>query len=291
VLAYFLDLSFELLPVFFVAIFFSSLLDFFIADDFFVKNINSKNDFLNLLLAALFGSLVPICTCGMIPLAIKLNQKGLKWTYLIAFLTAGNANSIPAMILTATISNQLFIYRFVFSIIFGMLTAYFLKFLSKENFKLEIAGACCADSGCCAKPSFINKFIADLKELSMSFLPWIFLAILFASLIHSFLGLNSLVDFLVLPTKDNFFAPLFLIAFAFPFYFCAGADVPLAKEFLEYGVAVGSLLAFMLSAPAINLTSFIVYKKAVGIKQTLVYVMVCVLVLTLIGILLNCYGH
>jgi len=53
---------------------------------------------------------------------------------------------------------------------------------------------------------------------------------------------------------------------AFPFYFCAGVDVPIIEEMLRLGFSGASVLSFMLAAPGTNLTSLIMYGKLFGIK-------------------------
>jgi uncharacterized protein len=291
VLDYVTHISLEIIPIFLVAIFFSSLIDYFLPEDYFSKTLSSKNQFLNLILAAVLGSLVPICTCGMIPLAVKLNKKGLDWILLVAFLTAGNANSIPAMLLSSTISYKFVVYRFIVSVVFGILTAYLLKLFVSKDYSLKLETGHCHDDNCCNKPSFLKKLLDDLKELSISFLPWIFLAIFLAALMHKYIGIDSVVATMIEPFKESIVSPFFLSIIGFPFYFCAGADVPLAKEFLSIGLPFGSVLAFMLAAPGINLTSLFVYKKAVGLKASLVYLTTSIFVLTVLGVVLNLYGN
>ena len=70
---------------------------------------------------------------------------------------------------------------------------------------------------------------------------------------------------------------------AFPFYFCAGADVPLSQEFLKLGLPIGTIISFMLASPGINLTSFLVYRKAVGLKLALIFTLTSILAAVMIG--------
>jgi uncharacterized membrane protein YraQ (UPF0718 family) len=53
----------------------------------------------------------------------------------------------------------------------------------------------------------------------------------------------------------------------FPLYLCAGADVPLLNFLYEARFSLASLITFMLAAPSINLTTFIIYSKATSVKQ------------------------
>jgi uncharacterized membrane protein YraQ (UPF0718 family) len=289
VLDYIIHLSAEIIPVFLLAIFFSSLIDHFLPDDYFKTALNFGNEFVQVVLFSILGSLVPICTCGMIPLAIKLNKKGLSWVMLVAFLTAGNANSIPAMLISTTLGTNFVLMRFVVSILFGLLTAYALKLVVRKNYELKLESGCCGHEH--DKPSFMKKLWADIKEMSVSFLPWIALAIFLAALMHEYVGDGTCCCYKnwLVPFKESFFSPFIMSVVGFPFYFCAGADVPLAKEFMALGLPFGSILTFMLAAPGINLTSLLVYKKACGFKAAFVYLFMSILVISILGVLINLF--
>ncbi|MBT6843312.1 MAG: hypothetical protein HOA17_05880 [Candidatus Melainabacteria bacterium] len=279
-----LHLFAEISPVFLIAIIASSLIDQFISDEALSYIFDRTNDFVGILIASLIGSLIPICTCGMIPLAIKLHEKGLKWKSLTAFLVAGNASSIPALILTTTMGMQLTWIRFVSSVVFGILVTYLLMLLAPKDFKLELQTThhhhnhdCCE-----SKKNIWSRLVKDILEISASFLPWIIFAILVASYISSISDSASLINFV-----NSFDNPLISTALAsviaFPFYFCAGADIPISQEFLKLGVPIGTIISFMLASPGVNFTSFVVYRKAVGFKQALVLTLASIVAATCIG--------
>lgn len=279
-----LHLFAEIFPVFLIAIIASSLIDQFISDEALSYIFDRTNDFVGILIASLIGSLIPICTCGMIPLAIKLHEKGLKWKSLTAFLVAGNASSIPALILTTTMGMQLTWIRFVSSVVFGILVTYLLMLLAPKDFKLELQTThhhhnhdCCE-----SKKNIWSRLVKDILEISASFLPWIIFAILVASYISSISDSASLINFV-----NSFDNPLISTALAsviaFPFYFCAGADIPISQEFLKLGVPIGTIISFMLASPGVNFTSFVVYRKAVGFKQALVLTLASIVAATCIG--------
>src|SRR5207253_2774113 len=46
------------------------------------------------------GALIPLCTCGMVPLAVALRRRGGDLKHTFSFLTAGAAVSIPVLLLT-----------------------------------------------------------------------------------------------------------------------------------------------------------------------------------------------
>ncbi len=284
----------EILPVFLIAVIASSLIDKFLPDNYIDRVFNRNNEFVSLLSASILGSLLPICTCGMIPLALKLHQKGLHWKILTAFLVAGNANSIPALILTSVMGYKVVWIRFLGSVVFGMLVTYIISFMVKKDFKFDLKheehchdGHSHGEKACCDhKPSLFKQILDDIWSMSVNFLPWILLAIAIASLLESQSSDLKLIN-LILQADNHFISPFIASVIAFPFYFCAGADIPISQELFKIGVPLGTIISFMLASPGVNLTSLMVYKQAIGWKQAWVLILVSIVSAAGIGVLVN----
>ena len=283
----------EILPVFFIAILASSLIDKFLPQDFIDRVSSSKYLFFTVLNASVIGALIPLCTCGMIPLTVKLHQKKLHWKALVAFLVAGNACSIPALILTAKLSWDLALLRLVASISFGVVCAYLLGLIVGKNYQLNFhsdQAETCEEPSCCEhehKKNLVQVVLEDLSQMVKEFLGWIILAVLLAASFDHFFGANEIVKSVLSNPDFNLLSPVIASAIGFPFYFCAGADIPLSSEFLKLGLGAGSVISFMLASPGANLTSLLVYHKAIGWKSSWVLILVSMISASLIGIIIN----
>jgi uncharacterized membrane protein YraQ (UPF0718 family) len=55
-------------------------------------------------------------------------------------------------------------------------------------------------------------------------------------------------------------------------YFPTLVEVPVAKMFLDLGMARGPLLAYLLADPELSLQSILVLNKVMGHKKTVIYV-------------------
>lgn len=339
-----IDLLREIIPIFLFAIIASALFDEFLPDDYFDKLFKEVN-FFSLFNASFLGALIPICTCGMIPLAVKLYKKIPKdqsgsWQLITAFLVAGNACSIPALWLTTILGYKIMFIRLFASIAFGLLVTYFLARLAPRDFVLELnpdlvnnidnfgnkeTDPCCdhptektqrsaeakdqalpekQEKGETAKLR-IKKIINDIVIMLKSFLPWILVAILIASffntafnaLMNSSLNGNQgtvsntlmqSLNFLQINTWFGvYITPLIASVIGFPFYFCAGADVPISQELLAIGVPLGTIISFMLASPGVNLTSLLVYKQCVGFGKAVILTVVSIVVAALTGVFIN----
>jgi uncharacterized membrane protein YraQ (UPF0718 family) len=65
-------------------------------------------------------------------------------------------------------------------------------------------------------------------------------------------------------------------------YFPTLVEVPMAKVFIDLGMAKGPLLAYLLSDPVLSLPSILVVSKIMGAKRTAVYASL-IIILTVTG--------
>ena len=275
----FIEYTFDLIPAFLFALLISAILTEILPQSFFERVLGSKN-FMSIFLASIVGALIPLCTCGMIPLANKLQKKGDSWLIVTSFLTAGNASSITSIMLTFVLGTKIALFRFLFAVIFGVLVAYIFVFFFKPNTSNQISNA-----GVCHDKLIPKKIISEFVSLVFSFGPWVLVSIIIAASISLFL--NPSRDMSWSLSTGNLLSPFFLSVAGFPFYFCAGSDIPISKVLLEKGASLGSVLAFMTASPGVNLTSLLVYQKWLGIKNAVIYLMISFLMCGVLGLVVN----
>ena len=273
-----LHYSLTIIPAFLLALLVSAVIVEFLPDKLY-ERILSSNNFLLIVAASVLGALIPICTCGMIPLASKLHKKGASWLFVISFLTAGNASSITALLLTLILGIGITLFRFVFAVIFGILVAYIFVLLFKPKSLLK--EDCSTDL---KQGSPVKRITSEFVSLSKSFGPWVLMAVLIASVISLYLHPVYVVNF---AGVKNFFAPFLFSVIGFPFYFCAGADIPISSALVHKHAGLGSIFSFMTTAGGVNLTSLLVYQKWIGLKSSIIYLLISVIVSGCLGLIVN----
>ncbi|MDD5340003.1 MAG: permease [Candidatus ainarchaeum sp.] len=98
-------------------------------------------------------------------------------------------------------------------------------------------------------------------------------AVMPPDLIPAYVGDNSLLA-VVIPVLFGIFV-----------YFPTLVEVPMARMFLDLGMAKGPLLAYMLADPVISLPSILVVRKIMGNRETLVYVLLIFAFTVIAGLL------
>jgi len=68
-------------------------------------------------------------------------------------------------------------------------------------------------------------------------------------------------------------------------YFSTLTEVPIVKSLMDLGMGKGPALALLLSGPALSLPSMIVLARIMGIKRTVAYVALVVVLSTIVGMI------
>jgi len=246
-----------------------------------------------MILAAIVGALIPLCTCGMVPLAVALRRRGGDLKHVFCFLTSGAAVSIPVLLLTWRIIGLEWVsVRLLASVLLGLMTGYtsvlFLRGAAARTAE-ALAGRDEAvgmregmfDLTPIAGRSRVRAvwrgFLGQLREYA----PWVLVSLLLAAAvdvlvpghwIHILYGQRTTVGSLLASISGV------------PFYFCSGAELPLVRELLSKGMGFGPATAMMLAVPIVNIPTFGVVGKWLGPRAALVYLATIVLGSTLVGV-------
>src|SRR6267142_167358 len=120
----FLDSAGEIVPLFLLALLVGALIEEFVSEQFIARFLTGKNPG-TMALVAVVGALIPLCTCGMVPLAVALRRRGGDLKHIFCFLTSGAAVSIPVLFLTWKIIGLPWVgVRLLASILLGLMTGY-----------------------------------------------------------------------------------------------------------------------------------------------------------------------
>jgi hypothetical protein len=95
----------------------------------------------------------------------------------------------------------------------------------------------------------------------------------------------------VVAGQNTIWANLVGVLFGVFMYFPTLVEVPIAKMFLDLGMARGPLLAYLLADPELSLQSILVLNGVMGRKKTMIYVSLVAMLSTfagyLFGIIMN----
>ncbi|HOX35202.1 MAG TPA: permease [Methanoregulaceae archaeon] len=136
-------------------------------------------------------------------------------------------------------------------------------------------------------PDQRKSWLEETWSFMKTIFPLLFAGIFVAGILGALLPKDLLSAYLGSNTVS---ANLIAVLFGTFMYFPTLVEVPMAKMFLDLGMAKGPLLAYMLADPVISLPSILVVRKYMGTKQTIVYVILIVFFCTLAGLIYGSFA-
>lgn len=260
------EMSLFLLLGFFLA----GILHVFVPQQVYAKYL-SKNNFMSVFYAALFGVPLPLCSCGVIPTAMALRKEGASKGSVVAFLIATPQTGIDSIIATYSLLGLPFaiirpIAAFVTSIFAGIITNCFNK---KDTINIQSL----QNNNVSTKKNFIEKiknvFQYSFVEMVEDIGKMLVIGLIIAGLITYFVPDNFFTMF----EGNTFITMILILIVAIPMYICATGSIPIAIALMLKGMSPGTALVLLMAGPAANMASILVIGKVLGKKTLILYIL------------------
>lgn len=257
-----------------------------------------------ILKAAFLGGPLPLCSCGVLPMAVALRKKGASREATVSFLISTPETGEEAILLTyGLLGPVLAVVRPVIAVVTAVVAGLLSLFAGGEDdparrsdVEAAPAGAepCCDGGGCDApaeepakgggfaertKRVFRYAFVTMVDDLAF----WMLLAFVATGLLGALLPQDFFVRFLPWPLVTMTLMALVGI----PMYVCASASTPIAAAMVAKGLDPGSALVFMLTGPATNASTIAVVARLFGRRFVSIYLGAIFGVAIASGLLLN----
>ena len=210
----------------------------------------------------ILGLPLPICSCGVVPLYQALIKKGAPPAAAVAFLIATPELGIDAILISLPLLGpSMTIIRLIGAITVALLLGMVVGRMIRGKDTIG-PGKCTNLSGSLNALTWREKLKIGLKEGLIGLVdntgPWIVFGLLLAA------GLEPILEKSYNSWQGHPQEVLFFGALGLPIYVCASGATPLVAVFLAHGVSPGAALAFLLTGPATNVTTFGVLSRLHG---------------------------
>jgi len=197
----------------------------------------------------LLGLPMPICSCGVIPLYRGLILEGVPAAAALSFLVAAPELGVTAVFLSASLLGlEITLVRALAAASLALIVGLVVGRRAPVREPIHAPAA----RG--PKAPFARRLRAGLAyglgDMVDATAPWILVGLGLAALLEPLLSTGSLG---ALPGALE--VPLFALI-GMPLYVCASGSTPLAAVLIHGGVSPGAAIAFLLTGPATNLTTF-----------------------------------
>ena len=223
--------------------------------------------------ASLFGVPLPLCSCGVIPVAASLRQHGAGRSATTAFLLSTPQTGVDSILVTWTMLGPLFaIFRPVAALITGLLGGGLVQGLDPDPHRTAANGKSLAEAGEFSRPQGLGPKMRAALDYGFVTLPGdIGRALLVGVLIAGILGGVVPADFLSGYLGSGALSIALMMIVGIPIYVCATASVPLAASFIFMGASPGAALAFLIAGPATNAATVTTVSRVLGRRTMIIY--------------------
>lgn len=234
----------------------------------FVSKRLGKNDFASVVKAGALGVPIPLCSCGVVPVAASLSKNGASKGATVSFLVTTPTSGVDSMFATYSLLGwPIMVLRvaasFLLGILAGGLTALADKTtLSPKQTTTTQSGPKEAPVLAALKYAFFELYEGISKPLLMGSL--------LGGAIATFLPAEILTEYV----GDGFGAYLIMLGIGIPLYVCASGSIPLAAALLAKGISPGAAIIFLIAGPATNAATVTVISNMLGRKTLFIYVAV-----------------
>jgi uncharacterized membrane protein YraQ (UPF0718 family)/copper chaperone CopZ len=228
--------------------------------------------------ASLFGVPLPLCSCGVIPVAASLRRHGASKGATTSFLLSTPQTGVDSIAVTyALLGPFLAIFRPLAALVTGLVGGTLVHSLDTEEDGADrqpaATAASCSD-GCCGDEEQDGPALRRIWHYGFVTLPRdigkaLFVGIAVSGLIGALVAPDSLA-----PALGGGLLPMLAaMAVGIPLYVCATASTPIALGFIVAGLSPGAALVFLVSGPATNAATVTTLWKVLGRRTAILYLL------------------
>lgn len=246
------------------------------------------------------GACLPMCSCGVIPLAVSLYRSGVRLGPVMAFAAATPIINPAAVLLSLALLGPRMTLAYV---AMGLTLPWLMGHLSERFGESHAAvqrhspsSECCAGAAAAAVSAgpqprgWRARLGAALRwgfvDLGPTIAFYLAIGVVLSGLLAAFLP-ESWVDTYL--RESSFVALLAAAVLGASIYVCAVAHIPFVAALLASGVAPGIAIVYLAAGTATNLPELIVLDRTIGRRTVLIYTATLIAGAMVAGTLVNAW--
>jgi uncharacterized membrane protein YraQ (UPF0718 family) len=302
---YFLHLAVVLVPLFVGASFLVGLAQEYLPPEKVERYLRGHDEGTGNVAAAGLGAVTPFCSCSTVPVLAGLLQAGAPLGLAFSFLLASPlVNWIAVLLLLGLFGVEITVWYVITTLLAAVGGGILIGRLGLSEHVKDVRivdeqrGAVAADGGtasCCSagttSPTKTHReHVETAAREAWSFfidtLPYLIVGMTIGALLHGVVPVDLLHA--VLGPENPLAVPLAALAGA-PVYISLSGMLPIAASLSEQGIAIGTVLAFVIGGAGVSLPNLILLNKLFERRLLLVYAGTVVATGIFVGVLFNTY--
>lgn len=237
-----------------------------------IYNHLSTSSFGSILKSAIIGVPLPLCSCGVIPVATHIHKEGASKGATISFLISTPTTGIDSIFATYSLLGPVFAIMRPISAFFSGIFAGSIVNIFERKDRRDLEKKLCETCNYEIKNlSLIEKVKTAINygflELIEDTGKWILIGILIGTIISVFIPENLISEYL----GNKFNSYLVMLFIGIPMYVCATGSIPIASSLISKGMCPGAGLIFLFTGPATNTATLTFIFGKLGRRNFLIY--------------------
>ena len=273
----------EMSPYLLLGFLLAGLMHEFVPGTVYTKYLGGRS-LRSVLLAALFGVPLPLCSCGVIPTAMGIRREGASRGATISFLIATPQTGVDSIIATYSLMGLPFaVIRPLAALLTAVLGGVLCNVFDTDDEVVIVRRSALHDGqqGASLPRRLWRAVEYAFGEMMEDIGKWLAIGLVVAGIITAVVPDSWFAVF-----QDNtLYSILFVLVFSIPMYLCATGSIPIALALMLKGLTPGAALVLLMAGPASNAASILVVGKVLGRRSVVLY-----LVSIIAGAILFAFG-
>ncbi|MFA6424264.1 MAG: permease [Candidatus Magasanikbacteria bacterium] len=272
-----------------VIIFFVSILRSYLPREKVRLILSQKHKFVGNILAGLLGIITPFCSCSAVPLFLGFVEAGVPLGVTFSFLIASPMiNEVALVLLLGSFGWKIALAYVVSGLFISTISGLVIGKLPVEkllaDFVLQNKNNLSEDLIEKNWRQRIQYARAYTWRIISKVWLYVLIGVGLGAWIHGYVPADFLAQY---AGADKWYAVPLATLIGIPLYSNAAGVIPLVSALTEKGVAVGTVLAFMMAVTALSLPEFMILKKIMKVKLIIIFASVVGLGIIFTGYLFN----
>lgn len=272
-----------------VIIFIISIIRSFLPAEKVREIVSKRNKYVGNILAAVLGIITPFCSCSAVPLFIGFVEAGIPLGITFSFLIASPMiNEIALVMLLGMFGLKVALIYIFSGLIIAVLAGIIIGKLNLEHLIEEfVFNNKIKNTNVNNKMEWKDR-ISYARSYTTELIKKIWLYVLIGigvgTWIHGYVPADFLARY---AGADKWYAVPLATIIGIPLYSNAAGVMPIVNALFEKGVALGTVLSFMMAVTALSLPEFLILKRVMKTKLIIIFAAIVGVGIIFTGYLFN----
>jgi uncharacterized membrane protein YraQ (UPF0718 family) len=250
--------------------------------------LSHEREYVGNVMAALLGIVTPFCSCSAVPLFIGFVESGVPLGVTFSFLISSPmVNEIALILLWGMFGWQIALIYIGTGLLVAIVAGIVIGRLKMERYVQDYVWEIKVGDIDVAEQSWPERF-ACARDYTTGLLkkiwPFVVIGIGIGAFIHGYVPQDFLVKW---AGRDNPFAVPLAVILGVPLYANAAGVIPIVQALTAKGMAIGTVLAFMMAVTALSLPEAVILSNVLKKPLLATFFGVVAVAIVMVGYLFN----